>query len=174
MDIEKDAKRVVMVTNYLQRSINTGKIHVDPESKVLLITESINSGRSLLPVLKSCKQLGINCEVITIGLQEGREVDDLEQEFGTKVYVGMKGTPGIYRSGASGVVKEQPSEYYDDARNTFVRQVPDVSIFAKPSKAQKAIPDQLEAQIEIDEVRREAKVLSNEIVDWFKAPMAAT
>lgn len=124
--------------------------------KALVITDTIETGTSLRPLSNALKQNRIDFDIATIGkwfpLNWQKE---REKRLGGKIYWGEGGgAPMIYqRASLSGVFKE-PEE-----------------VFAKPLKGSSmsfAFGGDEKIQKEIEEARKDARILAEELIGWYK------
>lgn len=100
---ESDAKRA-KVARYLQELLA-----VTPGIKnALIVTDTISTGRSLLPLARSLKELGIFYDIVAVGATGNFRVvqPNVEEALGGPIFTGMDKTPSIYLEyGISGVHK---------------------------------------------------------------------
>ncbi len=159
---EEKRVRVERIKDFLSRCKKIGRFTLSPGNKAFLVTEVVKSGRSLVPVLEACKELQIPCDVITIGLERQKDLQTLEAELGTTLYHGMEGTPSIYRKGSfTGVAKEEADPY------DMFALPPEPSLHATPYKDKRGRSERIDLQRWLNEIRREMRVLSDELVAWY-------
>lgn len=157
---EQREKRVGDIAQHFKQKMP----NLDPDKKILLITEAISSGGSISLTLDACKQLGVPVEIVSVGIEGDNGKGYLEKMLGVKVYSGMGGTPLIYDSPAfAGVYKEKPHQ-------TALTRYPSKSVplFSQPYKKQFEKRNQAEKQLWLNEIRREMHVLSDELLEQYK------
>jgi len=103
---DKDEK--AELDRYLQKMIKGKKINPE-ETKVLLVTEYIQSGRHVANFLGSFKKVGLSCDVATLSTSSSsKSYKELPDFKDVKMYIGEPG--GILRfwgqAGLSGVTKK--------------------------------------------------------------------
>ncbi len=97
-------------------------------NKVLILTDAIESGRSLQPVVEVLNEMGINFDIASLALMEDPEKNPEKEDFTTRlgknvILGGMTELPKIYRNDYSGLTKNTwyihsyhpsltPSSYY--------------------------------------------------------------
>jgi len=73
-------------------------------SKILVITDTILTGRSLDPLMAAIRENGLKVDIVTIGLADEEALQgsrNLESRWGAKIVLGEIGTPEIYAFGRS-------------------------------------------------------------------------
>lgn len=166
--LDKDRRRIDDITNNLNAWIKARDVHWGPNSKALIVTETINTGRSVMPVVRALQELDKKCIVASIGIESSNKesVEDIQKDLNTNVYVGMMGTPKIYNSPAySGVIS--PGRGHRDLSLSF-KAHPATPLTAD-SYTYRHVPRYLRPvrQQWINEVRRQSSILSNVIVADF-------
>jgi hypothetical protein len=157
---KEDEERVRQLVEHLQKCISYGEIVIGPSHKVLIVTEVIKSGKSLIPIVMACKQLGITYEIVSLGIEKEKSKEQLEEEFGVKIHSGMAGTPSIYRKPAFSGVGETRSD------TSLDREVSENGLLAKRYVDTQYHKES--AQLWINEMRREVTILADELLEEYK------
>ena len=70
--------------------------------KALIVTDTIDLGRSMDVLMKGLQENGLTADIATIGIVTSSSGSNLESKWGTKVVCGMFGKPMIYSSAIFG------------------------------------------------------------------------
>jgi hypothetical protein len=153
-------ERTSRISEYLDKRLSDR----DPDRKTILVTEAIMTGFSLKPLFLACKNLHMPVEIVTVGIE--RPHDAIQQNFGVPVHYGMEGTPDVYNKPAfAGVYKERP-HMFDSFGERNKETVP---MFSKAYKKSMPKHRQAETQRWLNEIRREMHVLSDELIEGYRA-----
>jgi hypothetical protein len=93
------------------KNINAGETVADnnalPIERALIVTDMIDTGKSLLPLAKALEQRGIEYDIATIGThgQIAHDWKSVADKFNGRIITGGQGVPTIYRQHLKGGVK---------------------------------------------------------------------
>lgn len=82
----------------------------DTEGRMLIVTEYIQTGRSLQLLVDLLNEAGIKYDIATFGIERGGVHEELEEKWGAQIVSGSNQNPllnGLHRYG--GVVKDNPN-----------------------------------------------------------------
>jgi hypothetical protein len=82
----------------------------DTEGRMLIVTEYIQTGRSLQLLVDILNDAGIKYDIATLGIEQGNVQEELEEKWGTQIVSGSDENPllkGMHRYG--GVIKDNPN-----------------------------------------------------------------
>ncbi|MFW5853293.1 MAG: phosphoribosyltransferase [Patescibacteria group bacterium] len=68
------------------------------DGRVLIITDTIATGSSLLPLTQALQSLGISFDIVAVSLITSSDDKLLENVFGGNIFYGLGGDPDIYNS----------------------------------------------------------------------------
>lgn len=123
-DWEESQTRFIAGTRYYNRDlyankktkvaeyINNLRKEIPDIRKVMIITDTISTGESLMPIVESMREAGIPFDIFTVGLPDGDKAKD--KEMASKIFSGSSTRPEIYKnSPISGVTKNPHSLHAD-------------------------------------------------------------
>jgi hypothetical protein len=138
-------KKVDEIGNKVLEFRKKKKIQGYPK-RILIVTETIETGRSLRPIIEALRKIGQEFDIATVGCGDKEKIHKFSQTlFNTEVFWGLSGTPSIYHDKILGGVEKSRAE-------TFPRK----------------LPDEQRAQIKINSANKDAKIIGEELAEWFE------
>ena len=150
------------------------------DKKILIITDTLKTGYSLLTLIELLKRAGYGCDIATIGIESPIPGQDLKTNLrGIDVFSGGyrdktrdedQNTPLIYKEEArkyTGVYKNPG----DKISKTFKSAALPEGVYPEdvnPENIQTNIPRQ-QIQESINKAREDAKVVTNHLIDWYES-----
>lgn len=152
LEIERiEAQQAPNVLQQISRMFR-GRNKISPmpakmDEKVLIVTDTIESGESLTPLVEGLNQAGIRYDIATIGMLGDQK--ELERKFGVPITTGNYHLPRIYgRHRLAGVEKVR------------------TDLFSKPAWTA-GEEDRLEMRKKVVTAREDITILSQELLDWY-------
>ncbi|MFH0779669.1 MAG: phosphoribosyltransferase [Parcubacteria group bacterium] len=141
--------------------ISQHSIKLNAEERVLLVTDTINTGSSIKPMIEALQALGYAVDVATVGvckiniedrtdLSDEEKTDSLKEKFNCDVFVGLHEPPEIWgKDELNGVFK-----FEKDLHSTIIASV----------ARDKFIVDK-----KVSLARRAANEVADELAEWYAA-----
>ena len=116
--------------------------HKRVSTGVLVVTDTIETGRALKPLSNALKKQHINFDIATMGMVGDRE-ESVAKYLGSEIFYGMRGTPAIYTERSLGGVRKDRRDLFAEVlRGEGVSEI-------------------------VREAREDAKTLAQELVAWY-------
>jgi len=141
--------------------------------KVLFVTDTIASGEHLLPFTEALQKLGVNFDIITMGIYfSPQKISEKEKFLGGKIFWGQPYSPLIYgKHHLSGAKKS-------DDFSLFAKPVPFLEEEKKRRRLSGMRPEKREVILErarIKEInqsrfkaRKEVEILAQKLIEWYR------
>ncbi len=115
----------------------------EEDGRVLVVTDTLNSGSSLQPLTDILTERGIKYDVVTIGYIHGKKIPELQKKLGSEIHFGSHITPEVYgKNYMSGVEKRRK----------------EVLATVSPDREQESVSNS----------RRDAKVIADRVFKKYK------
>jgi len=147
-DEEKETKKK-LIFEYLNK-IRENLPETNASKKALIVTDVINTGVSLDPLIEVLKEIGMGFDVACIG---DDTTQDVEKRWGKEVYFGEPGIPYIYGFGSISGVEKKTTELF----STPIKNNP---TYSKDEKK--------DIQLSINESREDVRLLAGQILETLK------
>ena len=85
---------------------------IETDRRVLVVTDMIDSGRSIEPLVTALSKSGVKFDVVTVATVEDQLLDELSKKWGVKVVRGQIGTPSIYKKPLISGYQKDPDELH--------------------------------------------------------------
>jgi len=150
------------------------------ERRILIVTDTIQSGGSLETLVKLLKKSGHSCDIATIGIELPDDYEYEKERFenlGTTEIISGEyqrvdfdhhsHTPRIYKSGSSGVYKRPGDKVSKTLKSSVLPEgvnpedVNPESINTRSSRQ--------EIQESINKSRKDANIVVEHLVDWYES-----
>lgn len=148
-DLEKEEK-VKKLEDYIKPALSGVNNEIGEKKKILIITDTVNTGSSLKPLTEALKKQGVEFDIATIALLDANTYEGAEREkeeyLGAKIFYAKIDVPRIYENRIKGIngVRKNPEDILA-SRNT----------------------NRNSRQL-VKEAREDVKILSDQIYDWYK------
>lgn len=160
---EKVEEKTKKLLNYFEKELvnmlGSEKMELLKSKKILIVTDTIYSGRGLKPLTDVLKDNGFNFDIATIGFfpfdyNYDESLRKLKGILGGNIFYGTTGTPDIYnKKNISGVVKEA-----EEVLSIPVRTVTEIS-----EQGKKIVQKNTAAS------RQDVNKITTEIFDWYRS-----
>ncbi len=131
-------------------------LNIASDKKVLIVTDTIASGSSLLPIVNALRSLGAHFDIVTVGMLLGYE-DEVKKKLGDNIYIGVDHLPGIYSNdNLSGVFKKKTELHSKTLKSQLGRS------FDRSD-------DEGDIQENIKNAREDANEVADHLIDWYES-----
>ena len=146
--------------------------------RILIVTDTIQSGGSLETLVKLLKKSGHSCDIATIGIEFPDEYDDERfKNLGTTEVISGEyqkrnsdfhpNTPGVYESESSGVYKRPGDKVSKTLKSSALPEGVDPED-VNPESINTHSSRQ-EIQESINKSRKDANVVVEHLIDWYES-----
>ncbi|MBT6691200.1 hypothetical protein HOB10_02630 [Candidatus Parcubacteria bacterium] len=99
------SKQIESKKEAIKESVDKSDVDLGDDNEVLVVTDTVATGASVAPIFQALKEMGVNTEVATIGIDNGsgvfadtplKQKANVERILGVKIYHGQEGTPDVF------------------------------------------------------------------------------
>ena len=149
--IKKEEEIAKHIARFIERKAKNNETKT---LKALVVTDTIETGGSLLPAIKALKKHDLPLDIATISFIVGKNETKVRNRFGVDIFYGTPSGNSIYgRGDLSGVAKNAPD------------------VFSEPMRKLYPYPGVIDVK-KIREVRADSKTLASQLAEWYEAGLS--
>jgi adenine/guanine phosphoribosyltransferase-like PRPP-binding protein len=174
LKVQKKGKEIPDTT--VEIAVSLMKSDLPKVNKVLVVTDSMVTGRSLKPILGALRASGVSYDIVSVGLDpaladhaienfDASKDDDVEKfaeflgkQLGGEVIFGLVGTPNVYFGHSLSGVMKRPGDLYATPLRKVDQDYPTGITGEEKEFDLKSVPD----------ARNDVDLLTNRLYEYFK------
>lgn len=132
-------------------------------TKVLIVTDSVAKGISLVPLVESLREAAIDCDILSVGGGENDTEQTAEERLQVPIHFGQEATPRVYNKWRLSGIDKLPSALHATSAHEDRRRFDPVNV-------EQYVIDRKELTEDMRSARDEANKVADEIIALFQDP----